>query len=167
MEDWLHWTEAWFVVLLRPHSGEQLMPALLIEMWSNLRQGLLYFCRSDPTPGVPQTPEGAVACLKKYAALVEQHFGLNMCRFNLHLLVCRLAAQKLARGWVCHTTEYWVENLIQWAKSSVRYRTTKYPELVLVSEILIDWAVAVRLATVPGLRDMVDGWRPQHLGYNF
>lgn len=64
-------------------------------------------------------------------------------------------------------TEYWVENLIQWAKSSVRYRTTKYPELVLVSDILIDWALAVQLATVPGLRDMAAGWRPQSLVYNF
>lgn len=39
--------------------------------------------------------------------------------------------------------------------------------LVLVSDMLIDWAIAVRLATVPGLRDVVEGWRPQHLGYSF
>lgn len=167
MEDWLHWTEAWSVVVLRPHNGQQLLPDDLVEMWSNLRQGLLYFCRSNPTPGVPTTPEGAVACLKHYAELVEQHFGVKMCKFNLHLLVCRLAAQEAARGRVCHTTEYWVENLIQWAKSSVRYRTTKYPEMVLASDILIDWAIAVRLATVPGLRGVVEGWRPQNLGYSF
>jgi hypothetical protein len=136
-------------------------------MWDNLRRGLLYFCRSNPTAGVPTTAESAVACLKRYATLVEQQFEVNMCKFNLHLLVCRLASQEAARGRVCHTTEYWVENLIQWAKSSVRYRTTKYPELVLASDILIDWAIAVQLATVPGLRDKVDGWKPQHLGYNF
>lgn len=167
MEDWLHWTEAWSVVVLRPHEGQPLLPALLVEMWSNLRKGLLYFCRSNPTAGVPTTAEDAMVCLKRYAVLVEQHFGLKMCKFNLHLLVCRLVGQEVARGRVCHTTEYWVENLIQWAKSSVRYRTTKYPELVLASDMLVDWAIAVRLATVPGLRDVVEGWKPQHLGYNF
>lgn len=167
MEDWLHWTEAWSVVVLRPHEGRELLPALLVEMWSNLRNGLLYFCRSYPTTGVPTTADGASACLKQYAILVEKHFDLSMCKFNLHLLVCRLVAQELARGRVCHTTEYWVENLIQWAKSTVRYRTTKYLELVLASDILVDWAIAVNMATVPGLREKVEGWRPDHLGYNF
>lgn len=167
MEDWLHWTEAWSVVVLRPHEGQALLPPVLLEMWSSLRNGLLYFCRSYPTPGVPTTADDAVACLKQYAALVEKHLPLNMCKFNLHVLVCRLVAQEVARGRVCHTTEYWVENLIQWAKSTVRYRTTKYPELVLASDILVDWAVAVQMATVPGLRDKVEGWRPDHLGYNF
>lgn len=106
MEDWLHWTEAWSVVVLRPHNDQPLMHPSLIEMWSNLRKGLLYFCRSHPTPGVPTTAEAAVECLKKYAAALERDFGAKMCKYNLHLLVCRLAAQEAARGRVCHTTEY-------------------------------------------------------------
>lgn len=167
MEDWLHWTEAWSVVLLRPHGGQQLLDERLVKMWASLRKGLLYFCRSSPTPGVATDATAAAAALKQYGALVEQHLDINMLKFNLHLIVCRLAAQEAARGRVCHTTEYWVENLIQWAKSTVRYRTTKYPELVLAHDILVDWAIAVRIAAVPGLRDVVENWKPTHLGYNF
>jgi hypothetical protein len=48
--------------------------------------------------------------------------------------------------------QYWVENLIQWAKSTVRYRTTKYPELVLAMDILTDEAIARRVAEHPSIR---------------
>jgi hypothetical protein len=142
MEDWLHWTEAWSVYILRGNGAQPLLEPRLAEMWEQLRKGLLYFCRVNPLDDIAQDREQAQAALKSYGALVEQHFPLSMCKFNLHLLVCRLYAQEGARGKVAYGTEYWVENLIQLAKSNVRYRTSKYPELVLVHDMLIDEALA-------------------------
>jgi hypothetical protein len=159
MEDWLHWTEAWSMYVLRPDAqGRSLLHPTVEKMWNELRSGLLYFCRSYPTPGVAESASAACAHLKEYAKLVEEQFGTTMCKFNLHLLICRLVDQELARGKVAHSTEYWVENLIQWAKSTVRYRTTKYPELVLASDMLVDDAVARCIAAHPGLRGVVEGW---------
>ena len=54
------------------------------------------------------------------------------------------------RGKVAYSTEYWIENLIQWAKSSIRYRTTKYPE-VLVHDLLADECLARVCAEYPHL----------------
>ena len=146
MEDWLHWAECWSVFVLRPCTVDGVERHVLhptaAAMWQHLRAGLLYFCRSNPINGVAQDADEAVAELKRYAELVQQRFGVHMCKFNLHLLVCRLAKQEAVRGRAAHSTEYWLENLIQWAKSTVQYRTTKYPELVLAHDLMLDDAIA-------------------------
>ena len=82
-----------------------------------------------------------------------------MCKFNLHLLVCRIAKQEAARGRVAHSTEYWLENLIQWAKSTVRYCTTKYPELVLAGDILLDDAIARCVRDHDAVRAKLADWQ--------
>jgi hypothetical protein len=138
MEDWFHWMETWSVYVLMPAVGENVLPSKLREMWALLRAGLLYFCRLNPALDAAQDAGAAVAALRGYAKLVEQEFGVRMCKFNLHLLLCRLAEQETQRGKVAYSTEYWVENLIQWAKSVVKGRTTVHPELVLVNDMLID-----------------------------
>lgn len=142
MEDWLHWTETWSVYVTMPENGMAVLPPVVADMWQKLRSGLLYFCRVRPLQDCAQTVQAAAAQLRAYACLVQQHFGPKMCKFNLHVLVCRLLAQELARGKAAFGNEYWVENLIQWAKGVVSNRTTKYPELVLVSEILQDEGLA-------------------------
>jgi hypothetical protein len=146
MEDWLHWAECWSVLVLSPYTVDgaerHVLHPTAAAMWQHLRAGLLYFCRSNPIEGVAQDVDAAVAELKLYAQLVQQRFGTHMCKFNLHLLVCRIAKQEAARGRAAHSTEYWLENLIQWAESTVRYRTTKYPELVLAHDIMLDDAIA-------------------------
>ena len=133
--------------------------------WKNLRAGLLYFCRVSPLPDIAQTVGDAVSKLRSYAAAVEHHLGHAHCKFNLHLLLCRLAPQEEARGKVAYSTEYWVENLIQWAKSIVRYRTTKYPELVLVNDMLIDDALARWLVRQPDLIGFMEEWLPDFLTF--
>lgn len=163
MEDWLHWTECWSVALLRPYKVDGISKHILhpnvAKMWQHLRAGLLYFCRSLPVEGVAHDVHAAAAELKQYAKLVESHFGLQMCKFNLHLLVCRIAKQEAARGRVAHSTEYWLENLIQWAKSTVRYRTTKYPELVLAGDILLDDAIARCVRDHDAVRAKLADWQ--------
>ena len=135
--------------ILHPHAA---------EMWQHLRAGLLYFCRSFPVEGTAQDVAAAAGELRQYAKLVEQRFGLKMCKYNLHLLVCRIAEQEAARGRAAHNTEYWLENLIQWAKSTVRYRTTKYPEMVLAGDILLDDAIARCAAKYPAVRQKLAEW---------
>jgi hypothetical protein len=162
MEDWLHWTESWSVCMLRPYVLDGVTKHILhpwaAEMWQHLRAGLLYFCRSFPVEAVAQDADAAAAELRQYAKLVEQRFGLSMCKYNLHLLVCRIAQQESARGRAAHSTEYWLENLIQWAKSTVRYRTTKYPELVLAGDILLDDAIAQCAAQHDAVRQKLAEW---------
>jgi hypothetical protein len=163
MEDWLHWAECWSVFMLQPYVADgvtkQILDPRADEMWQHLRAGLLYFCRSYPVEGVAQSVNVAAEDLLEYAVLVERHFGLQMCKYNLHLLVCRIARQEAARGRVAHSTEYWLENLIQWAKSTVRYRTTKYPELVLAGDILLDDAIARCFAKHDCVRAKLDAWQ--------
>jgi hypothetical protein len=165
MEDWLHWAEVWSVFVLRPYIVDGVEKTILhpdaAEMWQHLRQGLLYFCRSYPIEGVAQTVDEAAAELREYAVLVEDRFGPRMCKYNLHLLVCRLAEQEAARGRVAHCTEYWLENLIQWAKSTLRYRTTKFPELVLANDMLVDDAIVRSTAKFADVRAKLGEW--QHM----
>lgn len=165
MEDWLHWTEVWSVFVLRPYTVDGVEKPILhpeaAKMWEHLRRGLLYFCRSYPVEGVAQSVDEAAAALREYAVLVEKRFGPRMCKYNLHLLVCRLARQEKARGRVAHSTEYWIENLIQWAKSTLRYRTTKYPELVLASDMLVDDAIVRNTSLHADVRAKLGEW--QHI----
>jgi hypothetical protein len=160
MEDWLHFTETWSVYLLMPHEGRPLLHPTVEQMWGHLRSGLLYFCRVDPLPDCAQTAAAAQTELKAYARLVEVHFGPSMCKFNLHLLICRLVLQERAFGRAAFSNEYWVENLIQWAKSIVKGRTTRYPELVLVQDMLIDEALAEWRMQHPSLMKWYDEWCP-------
>lgn len=165
MEDWLHWTETWSVYILKPHNGQPLLHPVAAEMWQQLRAGILYFSRVHPLPCCAQTAQHAQDALKSYAKLVEEHFGPQMCKFNLHLMVCRLLWQELARGRAAFSNEYWVENLIQWAKSIVKGRTTKYPELVLLMDMLIDEALSRFRCQHPGDMKTYEEWCPPTVGF--
>eukprot|EP00879_Flechtneria_rotunda_P003052 GHRR01003272.1.p2 GENE.GHRR01003272.1~~GHRR01003272.1.p2 ORF type:complete len:158 (+),score=16.85 GHRR01003272.1:1819-2292(+) len=141
MEDWLHWTQTWSVYILIPHNGQ----SCWILRWSTSGNTCgLASCTSarvEPLPDCAQTADDAGDKQKIYAEAVNEHFGSHICKFNLHVLICRLLYQEGARGKAAYGNEYWVENLIQWVKSVVKGRTTKYPELVLVYDTLTDEAL--------------------------
>jgi hypothetical protein len=160
MEDWLHWTETWSVYITAPHEGRPVLPQVVADMWRHLRSGLLYFSRVTPLPDVAQDGPGARTALFAYARLVEQHFGPAMCKYNLHVLVCRLVGQEAARGKAAFSNEYWVENLIQWAKAIVSRRTTSCPELVLLMEMLGDEALSHIRMKYPDLVRTFEEWFP-------
>lgn len=125
--------------------------------------GLLYFSRVRPLPDFAQTAQAACNELKEYAKLVVQHFGPKMCKFNLHVFICRLLYQEIACGKAAFGNEYLpVENLIQWAKSIVRGRTTKYPELVLVHGMLIDEALSGQRRQHPAEMVTAEEWLEVH-----
>jgi hypothetical protein len=83
------------VYITMPDSdGTHLLPERAREMWQHLRTSLLYFFRSEPPADAAQDAASAQQQLKEYAKLVEQYFPINMCTFNLHVLVCRLVEQE-------------------------------------------------------------------------
>lgn len=59
----------------------------------------------------------------------------------MHILVCRLAKQEVARGCTGKDGELWVERAIQRCKSNVKYRTTAHPEKLLMHDVMVDTAL--------------------------
>jgi hypothetical protein len=147
MENWAHWTETWSVYVLRPYKGVNILPDALSKMWDFLRRGLLYFMRVCPQVDVPTTAEGAKRLLKRYGAEAERLFGPTACSYNLHMLVCRLADQEDARGKVAFGTEYWIELCVQQAKTIIDGRSTQFPEITLVKDLLVCRALSRMYST--------------------
>lgn len=58
-----------------------------------------------------------------------------MLTYNLHILVCRLPHQELARGCVGNDGEMFVERCMQESKRPVKYRVSACPEKLLVHEL--------------------------------
>lgn len=76
-----------------------------------------------------------------------QQLPVEMCTFNLHVLVCRLPLQEAARGHPAKDLELWIERAIRYMKGDVKYRTTMYPEKIFVKSMLIDLALSrIKLA---------------------
>lgn len=65
-----------------------------------------------------------------------------LCKYNLHQLVCRLVRQAQLRGHSSNYMELWGENYIQYLKSATKYRSTAYPERVIVKTLLVDAELA-------------------------
>ena len=65
----------------------------------------------------------------------------SMCTYNMHILVCRLSKQELARGCTGKDGELWVERAIQRSKSNVKYRMTAAPEKLLMHDVMVDAAL--------------------------
>lgn len=156
MEDWLHWTETFSCLVLGP-SGimHVLHDERLRTMWGLLRNFILHHMRmgdaSLDEEGLKAARHAARNSLEEYAKLAEGHFGKVLCKYNLHMLVCRLWQQQRKRGHTAFYSEFWVELLVQLVKSSTKYRSTTQPELVIVNHLLLERTLAV-LKREHGLR---------------
>lgn len=64
------------------------------------------------------------------------------------MLVCHLPRQEERLGHTSHLFELWVERVMQYVKSCVKYRITAHPESLFVGEKLIDDALG-RCAPTP------------------
>ena len=85
-----------------------------------------------------------------------QHLPAHMLTYNMHILVCRLAKQEIARGCTGKDGELWVERGMQRCKSNVKYRVTSIPEKLMMHDEMVDAALLRtrqldRLATDPQL----------------
>jgi hypothetical protein len=148
MENWLHWTESFSCLILAPSGGKHVLhDKRLHEMWGLLRDFLLHHMRMvDPYLSEADFREArhtARSNLERYAALAQDNFGRVLCKYNLHLLVCRLWQQQRKRGHTAFYSEFWVEGLVQLVKSSTKYRSTTQPELVIVGHLLLGRRLAV------------------------
>ena len=126
-------------------------------MWSLLRKYTLHVFRPlpdlDPDAALAAFEE-ASACLWDFSVLAELHFeGTPLCTYNLHLLNCRMLAQQSQRGQTSSYGEWWVEQLVQLMKSTLRYRNTTTPELVAVNDLLLRHALARVKVQHPHLKD--------------
>lgn len=90
MEQWLHWSETWSVIILQPYNGSPVLhqPAIL-EMWSALRAVVTHFFR----PFAEHAEEAHIVQIRRqlqtFSRLAEQTFGPTACKWNLHLINCR------------------------------------------------------------------------------
>ncbi|BDA51631.1 hypothetical protein COCOBI_19-1870 [Coccomyxa sp. Obi] len=96
MEEWIHFVESWSPYILAdlPKCGGPILPdPRLRQMWTLLREATLHYVSATPGNGTLEEQQAAHDKLQQYAKLVEQHFGIRTCTYNLHLLVCRAADQ--------------------------------------------------------------------------
>lgn len=87
----------------------------------------------------------------------------KLCKFNLHLLACRLHAQEKERGHVYHDTEMWVERMMQRCKRRTRYKSPKAPEKVMAMHICEELATQRLQGDNPGFQTF-DGLVPGYRG---
>ena len=111
------------------------------ELWTLFRSFILYLLRERKVMGAARTMPEAVASMKRFATVLYDEFGITACKYNMHIMLCRLSMQEADVGPTRHNTEFWVEMMVQFCKSSVRYRSTKHPEMVLASDLLLDEAL--------------------------
>ncbi len=94
MEEYLHWTETWSVVILQPYrAGSASIPILhnqdILVMWQALRAIVLHFMRPFAEHASEAACDSVANHLRTYSHGVERVFGPKECKYNLHLIVCR------------------------------------------------------------------------------
>ena len=142
MENWLHWTETFSVLVLMPErSGVHVIHTPeLRRMWELLRSAVLFFLRSPENDGehsyLAQCEE-ARDNLWEYAKMAEELFQHRLCKYNLHQVCCRLLRQIVARGHCAFDAEYWLESMVRYYKTLVRGHGTTCPELYSASSMLL------------------------------
>jgi hypothetical protein len=95
--------------------------------------------------------------LFQYGVLAQQLFGSLLCKNNLHSCLCSLPVQQGSRGHAFYYTEFWLEQLMQWAKHATKFRTTGCPEKLIMGCILVRLALD-RCAAESVLNLSMGGW---------
>jgi hypothetical protein len=157
MEDLVNFLEFGCVRLF-----DGVLDAGLANIWKLYRTGMLFFLREKHVSGVADSAEEAWECLYQFGTLLQDRFGITACKYNLHIILCRILDQQRCCGEVRQMTEYWIEMMVQFAKSSVRYRTTRFPEKVLSGDWCMDEALQVWQLLWPGAGlKTFDEWLPK------
>lgn len=141
MENWLHWTETFSVLVLMPErSGVHVIhdPSLR-KMWEHLRSAVVFFLRTpdNDVAGYTSKCEEARNSLWEFSKMAEDLFKHKLCKFNLHQVNCRLVKQCLVRGHCAFDAEYWLESMVRYYKTLVRGHGTTCPELFSASSMLL------------------------------
>lgn len=93
MEQWLHWTETWSVIILQPYNGKPILhqPEIL-KMWNALRATHCF------RPLKEHAYEGHIDQIRHhqtFSRLAGQTFGPSACKWNLDQLQVRLCCATL------------------------------------------------------------------------
>ena len=98
LKDWLDWCDVHVRTVMRgiEIGGDP----VFTELYHKLHRAALFFCKStvgyytrDPCAQYHEADRLAVmhaAAIRAYAAYVERYVDKDLCKFNLHLAVCRL-----------------------------------------------------------------------------
>eukprot|EP00884_Botryococcus_braunii_P011707 jgi/Botrbrau1/20537/Bobra.145_2s0086.1 len=78
--------------------------------------------------------------LKEVARLAKVHFGPKLCTYNLHMLICGLEDQEIARGKAAFGHEYWFEFCAQKC-NSILDAGGIFPEITLAHHLLLEEAL--------------------------
>ncbi|DBB01368.1 TPA: hypothetical protein ACH3X1_013672 [Trebouxia sp. C0004] len=146
MEELLHFTETWSVIIFQPYKkGSAIIPILhdkdTLEMWQSFRVIVHHFMRSFAEHASDAACDKVALHLRRYSQGVEKVFGPSQCKYNLHHVVP--LDQQRARGLTAEELEFWVENCIQLCKSTIKHRCSREPERLLVNSLLVRHALAV------------------------
>jgi hypothetical protein len=146
MEDWLNFVDSFSLYVLGAGAdADDIWPCdEMRQAWWELRGAIIHYTRHHAEGFTDEARQKARKSLYAYSRLMEQVAGRSVCQYTLHVLNCRLYDQETARGHVSHDLEFWVERMVQYMKSNVKFRTTGCPELLFVSDLLIDDCLASR-----------------------
>jgi hypothetical protein len=106
---------------VRCHAGDVLHP-IAAKMLGKLRCALLYFMRpeGERVTDAAGSSKEAQEALMEYCMLADTYTRKRLCKYNLHVLQCRLAEQEECRGGAASCSELFVERVVQLGKSSIR-----------------------------------------------
>jgi hypothetical protein len=157
MEDLINFLEFGCVRLLDGVLAQE-----LANIWRLFRRGILFFLRERHVSDLPSNAREAWDSLYAFGKAMHERFGVTACKYNLHIILCRVLDQERWCGDVRQMTEYWIEMMVQFAKSSVRYRTTRFPEKVLSGDWCMDEALQMWKLLWPGANlKTFDQWVPK------
>lgn len=108
-------------------TGIDALPPLAKKAWGHLRRGIRHFHRlRDYLDGSPEAMRrwereraAAQAELLEFAKLMEAKLP-EMCKLNLHLMLCWLASHEKDCGHILYRNEMWLERMIQLLKPRTR-----------------------------------------------
>lgn len=90
----------------------------LSHMWDCLRDVVHFVFRVSSF--TEDERQAAQTQMLRFSILAEALFPVQLCMINLHALTCHLWDQIKARGAACRDLEFWIERLMQDAKSNLK-----------------------------------------------
>ncbi len=184
MEEWLRWCDVHSVYILHPHKDvatgvrSNIMPVVcrtvgnvtrtydLGGMWGSLRRVVLHYFRYEPSDFTREACDEVHEELLTFCKSAEAVFGVQFCTYNLHALRCQARRQEKRRGHLSFSSEWWVERGVQEVKSSTKFRSTLYPELLFASEHVARTALtSMRYANRDACRTFNE-WVPEYFSAN-
>ena len=158
MSDWIVFLDTVSPLVL---SGDS-FPKEVMQMWVPLRRALLYYVRYWDGQHTEANWQQARNDLLKYARLAEDNFGMQkLMTMQLHTAVVHLTDMVIAYGPAAFRMEFWVERMMQVLKRITKFRTSCSPELVAVNAWLLQSALTMMAATVPGIDSLYNKIDPK------